>query len=132
MFIKRLPIVAAIVLLALLLTGILLSNAPGTKASSPSSIQPPVHNHPTIHDTDGVPAISPHNNGTLLTVADVRQYVNTHRFPDGVVVPGSHLQIAILQLMTSQEASVEMRGEYRSCRQCASILCSGKGAFLND
>lgn len=112
MFIKRLPIVAVVVLLAMVLAGVLLSNALGTKASSSTSIQPPVHNHPTIHYTDGAPAISLHSDGTLLTVADVRQYVNTHRFPGGAVVPGSHLQIMILQLMTSQEASIEMRGEY--------------------
>lgn len=112
MFIRRLPIVAVVVLLAMVLAGVLLSNALGTKASSPTSIQPPVHNHPTIHYTDGAPAISSPSNGTLLTVADVQQYVKTHQFPGGAVVSGSHLQIVILQLMTSREASIEMRGEY--------------------
>ncbi len=85
----------------------------------------------SIHDTDGTPAISPHKDGTLLTVADVQQYVTTHPFPGGPVVPGTQLKIVILQLMTSQEASVQMRGEYVGLPDNAEVYyVVVKGPFL--
>ncbi len=112
MFIRRFPIIAVLIVVAMILVGIVISNAGGIQASAPPSQPPPIHNHPTIHYTDGQPAISPHNDGTLLAITDVEQYVSTHQFPGGRVIPGANLQVMVLQQMTSKEASIQMRGEY--------------------
>jgi hypothetical protein len=56
-------------------------------------------------------AIPSHKDKTLLTVADVQQYVDTHQFPGGPTIKGVQLKIVLLQLMTSQEASIQMKGE---------------------
>jgi hypothetical protein len=112
MYEKRSPFIAIVVLVAIVFSGVVLSTVIGIKASPPSNNQPPVHNHPAIHYLDGQPAITPHRDGTLLTISDVQQYASTHQFPGGRVISGTFPTIVILQLMTSQEASVQMRGEY--------------------
>lgn len=111
MFLKRVPMIGIAALLAMILVGVVLS-ATIVANASPFSSGPPSHNHPTIHSTDGEPAIAPHKDVSLLTIGDVQQYVNTHRFPAGKVVNGGHLKIEVLQLMTSLQASIQMRGEY--------------------
>jgi hypothetical protein len=110
MLLRRVPLRGVAVLLALILVGVALSATIRTRAS-PVSSSPAAFNHPTIHDTDGQPAISPHSDGSLLTPPDVQRYVSTHRFPAGNVVNGGRLQIEVLQLVTSHQASLYMRGE---------------------
>ena len=122
MRIRRFPLVAVLGLLVIVLVGILISNARGIQASSPTSQLLPVHNYPTVIYTDGQPAISPHKDGTLLTIADVEQYVSTHQFPGGRVIPGANLQVMVLQQMTSKEASIQMRGEYIGLPDSAQVF----------
>src|SRR5579884_2118024 len=110
MFIKRFPVIAAALLLSITLLGLALSHFTVTSASTLPSNPPPIHNHPAIHYTDGMSAISPHKDGTLLTNADVQGYVSTHPFPVGPLAPGAHLKVESIQLMTSQEASIQMKG----------------------
>lgn len=75
------------------------------------SPNPPIHNHPTTYFTVGQPAISPHTDKTQLTVADVQRYVLTQPFPAGSTVKGVQPGIVLLKLMTSRDASIQMRGE---------------------
>ena len=131
MFIKRFPAIALAFVLTVTLLGVVLSHVIDTSASTLSSNPPPIHNHPSIHYTDGAPAIPSHKDGTLLTATDVQQYVSTHPFPGGPVVPGAQLKIQVLQLMTSQEASIQMRGEYIGLPDNASVYyVVVKGPFL--
>lgn len=133
MFIKRFPVIAVVLLLTVTLLGFVLSHFTITSASTLSSNPPPIQNHPSIHYTDGQSAIPPHKDGTLLAVADVQQYVSTHPFPIGPVAPGAHLKLVSIQLMTSKEASIQMRGEYIGLPDNALVYyVVVKGPFLEN
>ncbi len=112
MLIKRFPAITVALVLTITLLSVALSHVMATDASTLSPNPPPIHNHPSIYDTDGEPTIPAHKDGTLLTVADVQHYVLTHPFPAGPVVSGAQLKIEVLQLVTSQQASILMGGEY--------------------
>jgi hypothetical protein len=110
MHLRRLPILAAIALLALTLVGV--SFAAFSNASATTSNPPPPLNHPKLIYQDGMPAIPPRTNGTLLSIADVQHYVLTQPFPGGPTVSHQQPKIVKLLLTTSRQASNLLGGEY--------------------
>jgi hypothetical protein len=112
MHLRRLLILATIVLFALTLFGALF--AAFSSANATTSNPPPPLNHPKIIYNDGMSAIPPRTNGTLLSATDVQHYILTQPFRGGPTVSHQQPKIVKLQLITSGQASNLLGGEYVS------------------
>ena len=107
----RKPVIIAVsILFILTIVGGILLNFAGVGAAS-ANLPPPHQNHPYINFNDGASAIPAHKGNTLLSVADVQQYVLTHPSSIGPTVSGGVPKIVVIQLMTSRNASRVMGGE---------------------
>lgn len=90
---------------------------PSTQSSANQHI--PGH-APVIPYAPGVPAITPSHTGNGTTIGtsvavspnDVTQYVTSFGLPRCSVINGGHLKVMKVLLVTAQEASVLLGGEY--------------------
>jgi hypothetical protein len=108
---KPVAILVSLLFIAVVIGGILLNF--GITDATAVNPPPPLQNHPHIYSNDGAPAIPAHPGNTLLSAADVRHYVLTHRSPIGPTVSGGPPKIVVIQLMTSRNAS-KIMGESTS------------------
>ncbi|MGH2494833.1 MAG: hypothetical protein ACRDIV_09020 [Ktedonobacteraceae bacterium] len=107
---KPVIIIASILFIVIIVGGILLNFANASTAGI--NLSPPHQNHPYINFSDGASAISAHKDNTLLSLADVKNYVLTHPSPIGPTVSDGPVKIVAIQLMTSHNASKVMHEEY--------------------
>ena len=102
MSLTRFPLLTFVIVLTIVGVVISLSIFVPKNVSNASPNKFPPTNLPPMHPA---PGITPKTNAAVaFGTQDVQQYVLTHEFPAGAVVPGHTIKIISIKLMTRQQA----------------------------